>query len=210
MDLRKGHIYRRLAEVLWKSHYLTPHTASAITAVSATQLLSDFFASPHVRATLGDANCLRVRGSKGPSDHLRVLAYIRVVLEVDMPDKYVAFFRGSGLSSSRLPPENTDEALRPAAALMFGAPDVASARSMRARSRSPSGCSHRQSSATCNQCKALELNEHDVSCRKCALRFAIAESGALGVSKVDEQLFHKGSGLKAVADATTHWLATRG
>ena len=136
----------------------------------ANELILDFFEAHHVRATLGAFNCRSIK----LDEHLTVLAYMRVVMEVDSPDKYVAFFRGAGLSSARIPalPEP------PPATVSSNRRSPKSPTASQVSEGSPKkkqGCNHTKYSAWCEHCGTLAIAQHHLNCDKCAVRTAIVE-----------------------------------
>ena len=187
-DMRHGRIYTRLVKLLFKAHYM-PARCSAMLETGypgAMQLLKEFFTSMHVRGILGETNVRRatmvhghdqplsialhteprsVRGRDSLVTSLKVLTYIRVVMEVDMPDKFVSFCGGGYVfrDDARSALNGYEDTLldRHTSSLAWYAHE------------------HKKCAAWCKQCGELALAQHNLCCGKCAVRVAIARSGAL-------------------------------
>ena len=190
-DMRNGEIFVRLARMLIKARYL-PSWCSGWPETGypgAMQALREFFMSVHVRSILGEPivrwatsghgsqmsqmsltariESRSVRGRITLATALKALTLIRVVLEVDMPDKFVAFCRGGNI-------------FRPDVhAAVFAS--VASSDYQELFTRHtvdlPANAhDHKKIAKFCAQCGSVALARHNLTCGKCAVRTAIIRS----------------------------------
>ena len=192
-NLRRGDIYVKLLDILCRANYfpLRYNAASSLGTEGVAETLQHFFETAHVRAILGDMNCRRVANAR---DHVRVLTYVRVVMEVDMPDKFAVFCRRGKDSHAPSAPNQS-------------AADYSTSHKAKASLQHLSVTPHVLPKRWCGSCGVMAFARHEDHCAKCAMRAAIVQNNVVGSSSSLESisslvLFNKTSDARRVRSRT--------